>query len=204
MLEDILNSLANFPPFWIYISLFFFSFIENVFPPSPSDVVIIVAGTLVSTNVISFIPTLLVTSIGSVMGFMTLFFIGTQVDKRILEKGKFKFLSTEALERVEKWFSKYGYWVILGNRFLSGTRAVISFFAGLSELNFKKTFLYALASSTVWNLLIISLGVLFGNNIPLVDSYLKTYSNIVLIVTGVIIAILIVRYIFQKQRRPKA
>jgi membrane protein DedA with SNARE-associated domain len=204
MLEDILNSLANFPPFWIYISLFFFSFIENIFPPSPSDVVIIVAGTLVSTNVISFVPTLLVTSIGSVMGFMTLFFIGTQVDKRILEKGRFKFLSTQALEKAEKWFAKYGYWVILGNRFLSGTRAVISFFAGLSELNFKKTFLYALASSTVWNLLIISLGVLFGNNIPLVDSYLKTYSNIVLIVTGVIIAIFIVRYIFQKQRRPKA
>ena len=201
MFEDILNSVTDFSPLWIYVSLFFFSFIENIFPPSPSDVVIIVAGTLVSTDIIQFIPTLLVTSVGSVMGFMSLFFIGTQVDKKILEKGKFKFLSTEALQKAEKWFSKYGYWIILGNRFLSGTRAVISFFAGLSELNFKKTFLFALISSSVWNLLIISLGVLFGNNVAIVDQYLKTYSNIVLIVTVVIIVLLAVRYFLQKRKQ---
>ncbi|HAB52927.1 MAG: hypothetical protein A2315_13490 [Ignavibacteria bacterium RIFOXYB2_FULL_35_12] len=204
MFEDILNSLADFPPLWIYASLFFFSFIENIFPPSPSDVVIVVAGTLVSTSVISFIPTLLVTSIGSVLGFMTLFFIGTQVDKKIIEKGRFKFLSRDALDKAEKWFSKYGYWVILGNRFLSGTRAVISFFAGLSELNFKKTFLLALTSSFVWNLLIISLGVMFGNNVALVDQHLKTYSNIVLAITIVVMVILILRYFLQKKREPKA
>jgi len=204
MFEDILNSLADFPPLWIYASLFFFSFIENIFPPSPSDVVIVVAGTLVSTSVISFIPTLLVTSIGSVLGFMTLFFIGTQVDKKIIEKGRFKFLSRDALDKAEKWFSKYGYWIILGNRFLSGTRAVISFFAGLSELNFKKTFLLALTSSFVWNLLIISLGVMFGNNVALVDQHLKTYSNIVLAITIVVMVILILRYFLQKRREPKA
>lgn len=204
MFEDILHSLADFHPLWIYVSLFFFSFIENVFPPSPSDVVIVVAGTLVSTSVISFIPTLLVTTIGSVLGFMTLFFIGTQVDKKIIEKGRFKFLSREALEKAEKWFSKYGYWIILGNRFLSGTRAVISFFAGLSELNFKKTFLLAFTSSFVWNLLIISLGVMFGNNVALVDSYLKTYSNIVLIVTIVLVVLLILKYFLQKGRKPKS
>jgi len=204
MFEDILHSLVDFPPLWIYVSLFFFSFIENIFPPSPSDVVIIVAGTLVSTDVISFIPTLLVTTIGSVSGFMTLFFIGTQVDKKIIEKGRFKFLSTEALTNAEKWFSKYGYWIILGNRFLSGTRAVISFFAGLSELNFKKTFLLALTSSFVWNLLIISLGVMFGNNVALVDSYLKTYSNIVLVVTIVLVVLLTLKYFLQKGRKPKS
>jgi len=204
MLEDILHSLADFSPLWIYISLFFFSFIENIFPPSPSDVVIVVAGTLVSTGVISFIPTLLVTTIGSVSGFMTLFFIGTQVDKKIIEKGRFKFLSTEALEKAEKWFSKYGYWIILGNRFLSGTRAVISFFAGLSELNFKKTFLLAFSSSFVWNLLIISLGVMFGNNVALVDKHLKTYSNIVLGITIIAIVILILKYFVQKRRKQKS
>ena len=204
MLEDILHSLADFSPLWIYVSLFFFSFIENIFPPSPSDVVIVVAGTLVSTYVINFIPTLLVTTIGSVSGFMTLFFIGTQVDKKIIEKGRYKFLSIDALAKAEKWFSKYGYWIILGNRFLSGTRAVISFFAGLSELNPKKTLSLSLISSTVWNLLIISLGVLFGNNIPLIDSYLKTYSNIVLIITAAALVVLVVRYILQKRRKQNA
>lgn len=203
MFENILNSLTDFPPLLIYASLFFFSFIENIFPPSPSDVVIVVAGTLISTSVISFFPTLLVTTIGSVMGFMTLFFVGTQVDKRIIEKGKFKFISREALEKVEKWFSKFGYWIILGNRFLSGTRAVISFFAGLSALNFRKTLLFSFLSSAVWNLLIISLGVMFGNNVAVVDSYLKTYSNMVLILTIVIVVLLIAKYFLQKRKKIK-
>jgi membrane protein DedA with SNARE-associated domain len=135
---------------------------------------------------------------------MTLFFIGTQVDKKIIEKGRFKFLSIEALTKAEKWFSKYGYWIILGNRFLSGTRAVISFFAGLSELNFKKTFLLAFSSSFVWNLLIISLGVMFGNNVALVDKHLKTYSNIVLAITIIAIVILILKYFLQKRRKQKS
>jgi membrane protein DedA with SNARE-associated domain len=135
---------------------------------------------------------------------MTLFFLGTQVDKRIIEKGRFKFLSTDALAKVEKWFVKYGYWMILGNRFLSGTRAVISFFAGLSQLDVKKTFLLATTSSLVWNLLIISLGLLFGNNIPVVDSYLKTYSNIVLLITFLIVAILVLRYFLRKYNNRKA
>ena len=198
MFEDILHSLSSFHPLLIYFSLFFFSFIENIFPPSPSDVVIIVAGTLISTNVISFFPTLLVTTIGSVLGFMTLFFIGTQVDKKIIEKGRFKFLSRQALEKAETWFSKYGYWIILGNRFLSGTRAVISFFAGLSGLDMRKTILFSLISSTIWNLLIISLGALFGNNVALVDNYLQTYSNIVLVLVILFILVLVVRYFLKK------
>jgi membrane protein DedA with SNARE-associated domain len=199
MFEDILHSLSSFHPLLIYFSLFFFSFIENIFPPSPSDVVIIVAGTLISTNVISFFPTLLVTTIGSVLGFMTLFFIGTQVDKKIIEKGRFKFLSRQALEKAETWFSKYGYWIILGNRFLSGTRAVISFFAGLSGLDKRKTILFSLISSTIWNLLIISLGALFGNNVALVDNYLQTYSNIVLVLVILFILVLVVRYFLKKR-----
>lgn len=204
MFEDILNSLGTFPPLLIYLSLFFFSFIENIFPPSPSDVVIIVAGTLISTGAISFLPTFFVTTIGSVMGFMTLFFVGKQVDKKLIEKGRFKFLSREALVKAENWFSKYGYWIILGNRFLSGTRAVISFFAGLSELDAKKTFLFSLISSSVWNLLVISLGLLFGNNIALVDSYLKTYSNIILVITIAIVLLLIARYFFCKIKKQKS
>jgi membrane protein DedA with SNARE-associated domain len=200
MFEDILNSLSSFSPLWIYVCLFLFSFIENIFPPSPSDVVIVIAGTLISAGTIDFIPTIFITTIGSVLGFMTLFFIGTQVDKKIIERGRFKFLSREALEKAEKWFSKYGYWIILGNRFLSGTRAVISFFAGLSELNYKKTILLSLISSTIWNLLIISLGVLFGNNASIVDKYLKTYSNIVLIVVAIVIVLFIIRYIIKGRK----
>lgn len=201
MVEEILNQISGASPLIIYISLFFFSYIENVFPPSPSDLVVVVGGSLISTGVISFIPTLIITSVGSVLGFLTLYYIGKQLDKKLVRTGKIKWVSIEALDKAESWFNKYGYYVILANRFMPGTRSVISFFAGVSELKIKKTILFASISAVAWNAIIIYLGVIFGDNVPLIDSYLSTYSNIVIIATVVIALIFIVRYLFLRKKK---
>lgn len=200
MLEHILDFISDLSPFWIYVSLFAFAFIENVFPPSPSDLVVVIGGSLIGTHSLHFIPTLLVTSIGSVIGFMALFFIGTQLDKKLIRAGKIKFIPTEGLEKVELWFSKYGYWIILANRFLPGTRSVISLFAGLSELNAKKTVILASISAIVWNTSIIYLGIIFGHNIGTVDHYLSTYSNIAVIITCAVILFLVLKYFWKKKK----
>ncbi len=134
---------------------------------------------------------------------MALFFIGTQLDKKVIRAGKVKFIPTVGLEKVEKWFSKYGYWIILANRFLPGTRSVISLFAGLSELNIKKTIMLATISALVWNASIIYLGIIFGNNIGVVDHYLSTYSNIAVILTCAIILFLILNYFWKKKKSVK-
>jgi membrane protein DedA with SNARE-associated domain len=200
MLEHVLDFISQLTPFWIYVALFFFSFVENVFPPSPSDLVVVVGGSLIGTGELHFIPTLLITTIGSVIGFMTLFVIGTQLDRKVIQAGKIKFISIEALMKVELWFKKWGYWIILANRFLPGTRSVISFFAGLSELDFKRTALLAAVSAIVWNAIIIYLGIVFGNNIEAIDGYLSTYSNIVWIITGLIAAGIVLRLVLKKRK----
>jgi membrane protein DedA with SNARE-associated domain len=201
MIEDILGSISELPAFWIYVSLFFFSYIENVFPPSPSDLVIVIGGSLISTGAVSFIPTLILTTIGSVLGFMTLYYVGSQLDQKVIKAGKVKYISVEALEKAERWFNKYGYFVILINRFLPGTRSVISFFAGLSELIVKRTVILATISAFIWNAIIISLGMFFGDNVSEVDKYLSTYSNIVLIATAAAVVIFIIVYFIRKKNK---
>jgi membrane protein DedA with SNARE-associated domain len=200
MIEHILEFISQLTPFWIYVALFFFSFIENVFPPSPSDLVVVVGGSLIGTGELHFIPTLIITTVGSVIGFMTLFYIGTQLDRKVIQAGKIKFISIEALTKVETWFKKWGYWIILANRFLPGTRSVISFFAGLSELEIRKTTLLATISAFVWNAIIIYLGVIFGNNIEIIDRYLSAYKNIAWILTGLVVLVIILRLIFKKRK----
>jgi len=201
MIEHILDFISQLTPFWIYVVLFFFSFIENVFPPSPSDLIVVVGGSLIGTEVLHFVPTLLITSAGSVIGFMTLFYLGTQLDRKVIQAGKIKFISVEGLTKVESWFKRWGYWVILGNRFLPGTRSIISFFAGLSELDSKRTCLLAVVSALLWNTGIIYLGILFGHNIELIDRYLATYSNIVWIATGLFAAVILLRIFLQKRKQ---
>jgi membrane protein DedA with SNARE-associated domain len=200
MFEDILTKIATFPPFWVYVTLFFFAFIENVFPPSPSDVLLVVGGTLIGTGAINFILALAFATIGSITGFMLMFYIGSTVDKKVIHSGRFKYIPLNTIEKVETWFRKYGYFVIVANRFMPGTRAVISFFAGISNLEPKKTIILCFISALLWNAILLYLGYIFGDNVEKVDEYLSTYSNIVIAITAVVILFFIVRFFFRKRK----
>lgn len=201
MFEEILIRISELSPIWIYLTIFFFAFIENLFPPSPSDMVIVVGGSLVGASDLHFVPVLIFATGGSLIGFLTAFAIGWQIDKRILHSGKIKFLTIESIEKVENAFRKYGYFLIIANRFLPGTRAVISFFAGMSRLNVHYTVLLSAASALIWNSILISLGMVFGENIQKVDAFLTTYNQIVIAATVVVIAFLIIRYFIKKSKK---
>jgi len=200
MFENILNQISTFPPIWIYITILLFAFVENVFPPSPSDIVLVIGGTLVGAGDLSFIITLIFATLGSITGFMLMFYIGSTVDKKLIHSGRFKYIPVNSINVVETWFRKYGYFVIIANRFLPGTRAVISFFAGISNLDPKKTFSLCFISALVWNIIMLYLGFMFGNNVEAIDSYLTTYSNIVIVATIAIILLLVIRFMFRKRK----
>ena len=200
MFEDILNNMSGFTPFWIYVTLFLFAFVENVFPPSPSDLVVVIGGSLVSTGAINFIRALLLTTLGSVVGFMILFHFGSTVDRKVVHSGKYKYIPVDAIEKVELWFKKYGYYVIIANRFMPGTRSVIFFFSGMSNLNIKKTLILSTTSALVWNALIIYLGYVFGSNISVVDKYLSTYSNIAISITVVVVIVFVIKFYLSRKK----
>lgn len=200
MLEEILTYIGSLDTTWIYFILFFFSFIENVFPPSPSDVIVVVGASLIANNSIGFIPVLIITSIGSALGFILMYYVGYFLSEKILRSGKLNFISKDALQKTDEWFAKYGYRIILANRFLPGTRSVISFFSGVHELNVIRTFLFALISAFLWNLIIVYLGMVLGNNVELIDYFLSTYSKIGIGLTAIVVIIFLVRYFINKKQ----
>lgn len=202
MFEDILSRIGDFAPLWIYIFLFGFAYLENLFPPSPSDIAIVVGGSLIGTGALSFVPAIIFSTGGSVAGFLTAFAIGWQFDKKLIHSGKLKFINIESVEKVESAFRKYGYYLIVANRFLPGTRAVISFFAGMSRLNIHKTMILSTVSSLMWNSILLYLGIIFGENIDAVDKYLGTYSNIVILISIIIALFFLFRFLIQKKKKP--
>jgi membrane protein DedA with SNARE-associated domain len=200
MFESILNDFSGFTPFWIYLTIFFFAYIENIFPPSPSDFVVVIGGSLVGADTLHLVPTFLFATSGSMLGFLTAFIIGWQFDKKIIHSGKIKFINIESVEKVEQAFSKYGYYLIVVNRFMPGTRAVISFFAGMSKLNVNKTTILCLISAALWNSLLIYLGYTFGKNVDVIDGYLKTYTNIILVIIFLVILVFVIKYFIKKRK----
>lgn len=179
MLEQLIAYLSQVDTVWIYVAVFAISYIENIFPPFPSDVVVVFAGSLVAIGTGSVVVTLLLATAGSTLGFMSMYWIGDQFGDRVLETGKIPFVSINLVHKVEAWFRRYGYWVVIGNRFLAGTRAVISFATGMAELNLTVTTLLSALSALVWNSILLYLGYMVGDNWRLIGEYLDTYSLVV-------------------------
>ncbi len=188
-LDSIVHGLAGLNPILIYCILFAISYIENVFPPSPSDVIVVFGGYLVGLGTIDLWAALLLTTLGSATGFLTMYKVGDWFGEAIVEKKRLAFLPIESIHKVEEWFRKYGYWIIVANRFLSGTRAIVSFFAGLSRLQVIRTTILCTVSALVWNWLMLYSGSLLGRNWNSIALYLSTYSQII---TGIVVTALLV------------
>lgn len=203
-MEDFILSLQSLDPLLIYLAVFLIAFVENVFPPSPSDLVIVFAGSLVGIEHLGFVPALFTATAGSTLGFVAMYKIGDWFGDRVLEEGKIKFIPITAVKKVEAWFTRYGYWIIIANRFLSGTRAVVSFFAGMSELNLLKTTLLSFLSALVWNSILLSGGYYLGSNWQKIGIYLSTYSQIVTGVLIVVVLMFVAKFLYQKNSNQKS
>ena len=163
-MEQFVNDLAALNPIWIYCVAGAFAYLENVFPPLPSDVILVAAGSIAALGRVDFSLLLILATVGSTIGFLTMYKVGDWFGVRILEAGKFKYIQLDKVHKVEAWFKKYGYWVVIANRFLAGTRAVISFFTGMSELSLWRTTVLSFLSSLLWNYILIFAGRELGKN----------------------------------------
>jgi membrane protein DedA with SNARE-associated domain len=201
MLENILNFIQHLPGIYVLLIAFAFSLIENLFPPSPSDTVIVFSATLIPSGNVHFAGLLVFSTLGSVVGFLIMFSIGLKFERSVIETKKFKYIPIDAVLKVENWFQKWGYWVIVANRFLSGTRAVVSFFAGMSNLKVRKTTILSAVSALAWNFILIFVGMEFSKNWKEIYTKIESYGNIIFIVIVTIIVFFIAKYIYNKKKK---
>jgi membrane protein DedA with SNARE-associated domain len=196
--EDFISNIMSLDPLLVYIAVASIAYIENIFPPFPSDVVVVAAGSLIGIGAVNFTLALVLATVGSTLGFVTMYAIGHWFGERIVEAGKFKFLPVESIRKVEEWFRRYGYGVIVANRFLAGTRAVVSFFAGLSSLRLSMTVILSFLSALVWNAILLYAGKKLGENWEDILFYLETYSKAVTFLIVVVVIVVVIQLFSRK------
>jgi membrane protein DedA with SNARE-associated domain len=197
-MEEFIESLASLDPVWIYAAVAAIAYIENIFPPFPSDVIVVFAGSLVGVGSMDFTTALLLATTASTLGFVTMYKVGDWFGDHILEAGKIRFIPKESVQKVERWFQKYGYFVIVANRFLAGTRAVVSFFAGMSEMSLLLSVVLSFLSALIWNFILLTTGRAVGENWREIGSYLETYSAIVTSLIVLVAVFFLVRFFLKR------
>jgi len=189
-LGDILNVIK----LWVeniistmgYPGLYLVMFLENVFPPIPSEVVLPLAGSLTLTGEFSIPVITLVGMLGSLTGAFLFYGLGKWLGeprvRQLMQKfGKYALLSTDDLDRSLEWFEKYDDWVIFFSRMVPIVRSLISIPAGIASMSLVKFSIYTVLGTALWSFILSMGGRLLGEQWPLIAEFINTYQNIVLI-----------------------
>ena len=201
MQEAIIEIMHNFG----YIGVFLLIAIENVFPPIPSEVILLFGGFMTTFTDMNLIGVIIASTLGSLLGAIALYYIGKILNKERLKKiitskpGKLLRLTPEDIDKADHWFDTKGNKTVFFCRFIPLIRSLISIPAGMSEMPMKKFLLYTTAGSLIWNTALTIAGSIVGENWTDILKIMDNYSHIIVVLLGIIFIIAVI--IFYKKRQ---
>jgi len=182
MLEQTITTLSSLPNETLYLFLFAVVVFEYLIPPLPGDTLMVLGAYFVGTGKLDLTTVYLLTTLGSIGGFLVLFFVGKHYGRDFFLKQNYRLFSREMILKTEKWFQRYGTGLIAANRFIAGGRSVISLIAGMTNMKLSTITLAALFSCMIWNAILIAGGYFLGKNWQIVLTILKRYNQCITLI----------------------
>ena len=204
MQEAIIEIMNNFG----YIGVFLLIAIENIFPPIPSEVILLFGGFMTTFTDMNIIGVIIASTLGSLLGAIVLYYIGKILNKERLKKiitskpGKILRLTPEDIDKADVWFDTKGNKTVFFCRFIPIVRSLISIPAGMSEMAMPKFLIYTIAGSLIWNSVLTIIGAKVGDNWESILGIFDNFSHIVLIIL-IIIFVLIVGIFYYRRLHKK-
>ena len=176
-----------------YPGLSLVMFLENVFPPIPSEIVLPLAGTLTVSsdpavparfNILSVILWGTVgTFLGAWLWYWIGYIIGEERVRSLLRKiGKYIQITENDLDTAEHWFDKYGQFCVFFGRMIPIIRTLISVPAGIRKMNWVKFSIFTLMGTTIWNTFLALAGRFLGDNYTVIVDWIDRFKVVVIIV----------------------
>ena len=170
--------------------------LENVFPPIPSELVLLLTGFNVSESRFGFVGAVLAATVGSVVGAYFLYGIGRLLSEERLERflatvGKVVGLKRKDVHKGFTWFERHGTAVVLFGRLIPVVRSVVSIPAGAEKMPILKFTLLTAAGSLVWNIIWVSIGWGLGDQWEKAGTWgdILQYIVLGLIVIGLVVLV---------------
>ncbi len=193
-----------------YFGIFFLIFIENIFPPIPSEVVLLFGGFMTTYSKLGVPLMILFSTLGSVAGAIVLYYVGKILNKERLKKivsgkiGKILRLKASDIEKADHWFDTKGNKTVFFCRFIPVVRSLISIPAGMSEMAMTKFLVYTTIGSAIWNTVLLVVGNRVGKNWKDILGIMDRYSHIVLILLILLFIAFLVYFFYFRTKKKKA
>ncbi|ENU24857.1 hypothetical protein F993_00240 [Acinetobacter proteolyticus] len=188
-----------------YLGIAFLMFLDNIFPPIPSEIIMPSAGYTASKGELTLIGVIIAGSAGSILAAMLFYWIGRKVPQhrlfQFIERyGKYLRIQVADLDKALTWFNKHGHRIVFFGRMIPAVRSLISIPAGISRMPFSKFMLYSSAGTVIWTSFLAYLGYHFSENQALMLAILQRISYLIF----ALIALYIIWWAIKKFYRSKS
>ncbi len=175
-------------------------FLENVFPPIPSELIMPAAGFAAAIGELSLISVIIAGTIGSVLGALPLYYLGSRLDEtrliRLTERyGKYLLITPKDIISAQAWFDRHGKTVVFFGRMIPAIRSLISIPAGMARMSLLPFLMLTAMGSMIWSALLAYAGFVLGANYEKVGIYIESVSHYVVLLMVLIFSYLLYRRI---------
>lgn len=181
-------------------------FLDNVFPPIPSEIIMPSAGYSASQGELLLVGVIISGCIGSLLAAAVLYWIGYKFSHEAIFRfvdryGKFLFIKSEDVKKSLAWFEQYGHRIVFAGRMIPAVRSLISIPAGMSHMPFWKFMFYSSLGTIIWTTFLACVGFYFGENQELMQQIFSKVSHVIVAIVMIFIAWVLYRR-QQRKKRP--
>lgn len=183
-----------------YLGIGLLILIENLFPPIPSELILTFGGFMTTNSNMTIIGVIIVSTIGSLLGAIALYYIGKILNKERLIKivtskyGKLLRIKPKDIESADRWFDSKGNKTVFFCRFVPVVRSLISIPAGMSEMPILRFIIYTIFGSLIWNTMLVCVGAFAGNKKDIILNIIDKVSYFILIIIIVVCGVFLYRF----------
>jgi membrane protein DedA with SNARE-associated domain len=169
-----------------YLGVAFLMFLETVFPPIPSEVIMPVAGMAAAQGKMSFAFAVASGTAGAMLG-NTVWCLAARAlghDRLrpwIRRYGKWLTISWPEVERAHRWFDEHGIALVFVGRLIPTIRSLVSIPAGLLDMRFRNFFIASTIGTALWTVLLTGAGFKLQENFHEIGRIIGPVANAVLI-----------------------
>lgn len=176
--------IADFVDNLGYVGLAVLTFIENVFPPIPSEIIMPLGGFLVSEGELTLPGVILAGTLGSVSGTLVFFYLGRQFPRERVERwveryGRWLLLTVDDVEKAYRWFDRHGRAAVFFGRLVPGVRSLISLPAGSASMGLGPFLLYTTLGAAIWTAILVYGGMALGEQYDRLSHLLRQADIII-------------------------
>lgn len=190
-----------------YLGIAFLMFLETVFPPIPSEVIMTIAGVTAGQGKLQLGWVIASGTAGAMLGNIFWYLAARapgvhRLRPLIARYGRWLTMDWAEVERAERWFARFGTFFVFVGRLLPTIRSLVSVPAGLLRMRFKRFVIASTLGTAAWTAMLATAGYQLQQNFNDVSSVLGPASTAILVVLATGYLWRLIR--FRPKKEPKS